>query len=313
MPTIDKRASLLNLLDPAKKPEYTPAGFFLHFDPAFHAGQAAIDKHIEFFRFTGMDFVKIQMEVGFPAAAIEKPGDWANLPRLDRGLYEPQLQVVRGLVQALGSEALVVVTLYSPFMIAAEIGGAQLLNRHMEEDLEAVQPGMQRVTDGLLEFVRGCINAGVDGFYHSTQGGESGRFADMATFEQGVKPYDLAVMREIEGACKFNILHICDYHRAEYGGYEDLTEFLDYPGHIVNCAIEEGMTAGMISAMFGRPFMGGLERTGALATGSEEDARKAAREALAEAPERFILGADCTVPAATPWGNLRAAIEEAHR
>jgi uroporphyrinogen decarboxylase len=59
--------------------------------------------------------------------------------------------------------------------------------------------------------------------------------------------------------------------------------------------------------------MGGIDRKGPLATGSEEDARRVAREVLAEAPDQFILGADCTVPGTTPWENLRAAIDEAHR
>jgi hypothetical protein len=34
--------------------------------------------------------------------------------------------------------------------------------------------------------------------------------------------------------------------------------------------------------------------------------------ALAAAPERFILGADCTVPPQTSWDNLRLAIQIAH-
>jgi len=33
---------------------------------------------------------------------------------------------------------------------------------------------------------------------------------------------------------------------------------------------------------------------------------------LAQAPERFVLAADCTVPGDTPWENLRTAIETAH-
>jgi uroporphyrinogen decarboxylase len=33
---------------------------------------------------------------------------------------------------------------------------------------------------------------------------------------------------------------------------------------------------------------------------------------LEAAPERFLLGADCTVPSDTPWENLRAAVTAAH-
>ena len=65
--------------------------------------------------------------------------------------------------------------------------------------------------------------------------------------------------------------------------------------------------------MFGRPFMGGLERKGVIATGSRDQIRQTAQEVLAQAPDRFILAADCTVPSETPWENLKAAIDVAHR
>ena len=118
-------------------------------------------------------------------------------------------------------------------------------------------------------------------------------------------------MNEINRACIFNILHICDYH----AGYDDLTPFLDYPGHVVNCSLHLGdrtLAPQEVSAMFGRPFMGGLARTGILATGTPDEAARAAAGVLCQASDRFILGADCTVPAATNWDNLRAAIATAH-
>ena len=65
--------------------------------------------------------------------------------------------------------------------------------------------------------------------------------------------------------------------------------------------------------LFGRPYMGGLERKGVLATGSPAEIRATVDELLAGAPERFILAADCTVPSDTPWQNLKAAIDAAHQ
>ena len=55
---MNKRESVLSLLDKDKQQQHIPAAFFLHFDPTCHHGQAAIDKHLEYFRYTGMDFVK---------------------------------------------------------------------------------------------------------------------------------------------------------------------------------------------------------------------------------------------------------------
>ncbi len=209
---MNKREALLALLDDTQQPSYIPAAFFLHFPPAFHAGQAAIEKHIEYFRYTGMDLVKIQYERTFPKMAdIQKPEDWVKVPRLGVDFFEGQLKAVEGLVQALKSEAVVIVTLYSPFMCAGQISGSDLLTQHLQQDPEAVNKGMEAVTDSLLTFVRACIKLGVDGFYASTQGGETGRFADPGIFDIAIKPYDLTIMNEINETCLFNILHVCDY------------------------------------------------------------------------------------------------------
>lgn len=291
--------------------DYVPAAFFLHFPEEFRSGDAAVKKHEEFFRATDMDFVKIQFELPFPGEQISTPQDWSKIPLLGKDFYEPQLAVVRGLVQALKSQALVVCTLYSPFMIANNIGGPETLRAHLHEDPEAVSKGLEIVRDSLLVFVREAVKAGLDGFYHSTQGGEDRRFGDGSIFTKWIKPIDLDVMREIDGTCLFNILHICDYNRDSVGGYSSLDSFVDYPGHVVN--VEPPGSGSDVVKQFNRPFMGGLDRRGVLATGSEAEVAKAARAVLSEAPDRFILAADCTVPPDTSWGNLRAAVDEAHK
>jgi uroporphyrinogen decarboxylase len=317
---MNRREAVLGLLDcgvDSNPPQsYVPAALFLHFDPACHQGPAAVERHREFFRFTGMDFVKVQYERPFPRQTIPRPADWKRFPSLGKPFFEPQLAVVRGLVEALKAEALVVVTLYSPFMCAGHLGGEQTLTAHLQEDPEAVKKGLEVATECLMIFVQECIRMGVDGFYHCTQGGESRRFRDPALFTEYVKPFDLVVMREMDRRCPFNILHICDYHRDEYGGYDDLEPFLDYPGHVVNCSSHIGgkmLSGAEISQRFDRPFMGGMDRKGVLATGTEAMARKAAREVLQDATGQFILGADCTVPGGTAWENLRGAIDKAHR
>lgn len=309
---IDRREAVFSLLDARKPQTYVPAAFFLHFDPQFHRGRPAVEKHLEFFRYTGMDFVKIQFELPFPRhPEIQRPEDWDKLPVYGVEFYQPQLDVVEGLVREAKDEALVVLTLYSPFMLAGQAVGAERVEAHIRENPEAAKRGIGRVAESLLIFVRECIRLGVDGFYHSTQGDEASRLGGTGLFEQCVKPFDLLVMDEINRSCPFNILHICDYHAA----YDDLTPFLDYPGHVVNASLHVGdrlLTPHELSAMFGRPFMGGLERKGILATGTPEEAGQAAAAALRQRSDRFILGADCTVPAGTSWDNLRAAIAVAH-
>jgi len=309
---MNKRDAVLSLLDTHSRPDYIPAAFFLHFDPACRSGQAAVDKHLEFFRYTGMDFVKIQYERKFPPITeIKTPDDWVKMPEYGLDFYEEPLKVVDGLVRAAGKEALVILTLYSPFMFAAQTAGYDTITRHIRQDPEKVKIGMHRITNSVMRFVKECILLGLDGFYTSTQGGEAGRFMENSSFDQCIRPYDLELMEEINRRCLFSILHVCDYQLP----YSSITRFADYPGQVVNASLE--LTGGRITTreaaeLFKRPFMGGLDRLGVLAKGSPAEVKTAAEAVLRDAPERFILAADCTVPAETNWDNLKAAIDTAH-
>jgi len=309
---MNKRDAMMSLIDNSRKQDYVPAAFFMHFDPSCHRGQPAIDKHLEFFRATGMDFVKIQYEQTLTAwPPIQKPDDWTHISSCSDEYFESTIQVVKGLVNAAKADALVIMTVYSPFMWAAHLATAENLITHFQEKPEAVKKGLEILTENVLTLVRACQRVGVDGFYVSSQGGEAFRFKGTDIFQKYIKPTDLAVWAEIQSG-PFNILHVCDYN----GGYDDLTPFLDYPGQIVSCSQKVGdqtLSSKQVSELFRRPFMGGLERKGTIATGSLEAIRKTVMDVLANAPERFVLAADCTVPSETPWEHLKAAIDLTHR
>jgi uroporphyrinogen decarboxylase len=308
----NRREAVLSVLDASKPQEYVPAAFFMHFAPQYHSGRAAVERHLEFFRYTGMDFVKIQFELPYPRhPEIRRPEDWARMPLYGKEFYQPQLEVVEGLVREIGDDSLVILTLYSPFMLAGETVGAETVEAHIRENPQAAKRGIGIIAESLMIFVQECIRLGVDGFYHSTQGGEASRLDGTGLFEECVKPSDLLLMNEVNRSCIFNILHICDYD----AGYDDLTPFLDYPGHVVNCSLRLGdrmLTPQEVSGMFGRPFMGGLERKGIIATGTPDQVVRAVTDVLRQASDRFVLGADCTVPGGADWDNLRAAIATAH-
>jgi uroporphyrinogen decarboxylase len=265
-----------------------------------------------------MDFVKIQYETPFPPRLeIKSPDDWGKMPLYGKDFYEDQLYIVEGLVKKAKKDALVIMTTYSPFMCAGQTTrhtpdmGQTLITEHIKENPEKVKQGMEVITESLMLFVKACIELGVDGFYASTQGGESHRFEDIELFNACVKPYDLALMEEMNRCCQFNILHVCDFH----DGYDSLAPFVDYPGDVVNCSLTLGdqeISAKEVSRMFGRLYMGGLDRKGVIATGTEGEIDAAVAEVLQEAPDRFILGADCTLPADIDWDNIRTAISAAH-
>lgn len=309
---MNKRDIVLSLSDEGAALPYIPAAFFLHFPAAYHAGQAAVEKHLDYFHRTGMDFIKIQYERTFPLlSTIKAPSDWEKMPHYGRDFFQGQLDAVEGLVKAAGKEAVVMMTLYSTFMCAGHTTSDAFVTDCLNREPDKIRAGFEIITQSLLVFMRECVERGVDGFYTSTQGGEAGRFNAPNTFEQYVKPFDLILMNEAKRTCQFNILHVCDYQRD----YDDFSPFIDYPGTVVNCPLRLGdkhLSTKDAANLFKRPFMGGMERKGVIAHGTPEQIRAEVQTVLSNAPARFILGADCTVPGETPWENLKIAIDAAH-
>ncbi|MEN8156928.1 MAG: uroporphyrinogen decarboxylase family protein [Bacteroidota bacterium] len=311
---INKREAVLSLINDNKPQEYIPAGFFTHFDKKYHTGQAAIDKHLAYFRQTGLDFVKIQYEKEFPKIPeIKKPADWANMPLYKKDFFEEQLAVIEGIVKSAKSEAPVIATLYAPFAMAGTTTTYETVTRHLEEDPEQVVKGLEIITESLMNYAKECIKLGVDGFLQSTQGGEGGRYTDYRLFTEYVKPFDMAIGKEIEEHCSCNILHICDWA----GDYDDYSAFVDYPGHIVNSSLHlrnhQQITAKEMYSLFNRPFMGGMDKRGILTSGSEAEIEAEVNQVLSEAPEKFILAASCTVPGDTDWERIKTAVDTAHQ
>ena len=58
--------------------------------------------------------------------------------------------------------------------------------------------------------------------------------------------------------------------------------------------------------------MGGIDRGGVIASGNGAEIKKAVEDVLREAPDRFILGADCTLPGDIDWDNIETAISAVH-
>jgi uroporphyrinogen decarboxylase len=307
-----KRDLMMQVLDMSSKPNYIPAGFFMHFGVT---GDAAIKAHVDYFRATGMDFLKIQFdELSLPKNnQISSPKDWAKMPVLPETWFEPALYLLRNLIKEVKSEALVIQTLYSPYQLAKQAVPWNLIVEHVKQDAESVCRGMENITLSILNFINAAARAGVDGFYMCSQGGETNRIADLPHFYRVIKNFDMIIFKEAGQLVPFNIMHLCDYD----GSYADFaSHFQDYPGQVINVPLSaDNKPLSLLQAaeIFKRPVMGGLDRHGVISTGTSEDVRKATIEVLKNAPANMILGADCTVDRKTPVENLKAAIDTAHR
>lgn len=310
-PSKSKRDLMMQVLDMSTTPRYIPAGFFMHFGVT---GDAAIKAHFDYFRATGMDFLKIQFdELALPPNdQIKSPKDWAKIPILPEKWFEPALYLLKNLIKEVKSEAMIIQTLYSPYQMAKQAVSREILVEHVKQDAESVCRGMENITLSIMNFVQAAARLGVDGFYTCTQGGETNHISDLPLFYKSIKNYDMILYKEVSQLVPYNILHICDYE----GTYDNFVlRFQDYPGQVINVPLEadnKPLSLTHAAEIFKRPVMGGLDRHGILSTGSPDEVKKATTDLLKNAPANLILSANCTVDKKIPLENLKAAIKTAH-
>lgn len=308
----NKREVMQRFLSGTLNASYVPAAFFMHFGKDARTGENAINAHLRYFLSSDMDFVKIQFEQGYGRIRIEKAEDWEQIKPLPEDFFAPTLEVVQGIYDVVGANAMVLPTVYSPFQMLIQSVGAKTVVEYAKTEPERVKKALEYFTEALIGYVKACKKIGVDGFYTPTQGGEMKFYEVPAFFETFVRPYDLRVMNECNTNTQFNILHICDYE----GKYDDLTRFTAYPGQVINAPSEVSGKAFSLkecAKLFKRPVMGGLYRKGTILKGSPEDIAKEIK--ILKKTQKgtpTIIGADCTILPQTPIENIRTAISTSH-
>ena len=309
----NRRERILQVLDQSRPNEYVPAGFFLHFENKL--GRKAVEDHKAFYKATNMDFVKVFYEISVPKIDIKSGKDWEKVPVYGEEFFAPQIAVIEDLAREFGKEAFILPTVYSPLALANQtLGQGKDLKKLAEEDPVAFGKAIKNLSISIENYLRSARKHGADGFYVSSQGGDGNSLSPKIWKEQ-VRQWDKHVSEVANEIGEINILHICDYG-TPFKNAEALYAFTDYPASIINVPLNfsDGSALNLKEAQqrFGRPIFGGLERLGIIATGSVEEAKKAVDKVLENAPNNFILGADCTVPGETDWEKLRAVIDYAH-
>jgi len=294
-----------------------PAGFYLHFPEKSFFGKEAVEAHLNFYKQTDTDFLKVMNENLYRTVSpLTGADDWKHVRPLTG--KEPwirnQVDIIKELADRVGDEVFILATIHGVFASAFHATGLpdsafarrNPVCEHLCQKPELVGRALGIIAEGLSCFAQACLDAGADGIYYAALGAESYRF-DRKTFESYIKPHDLTVLHSfVSSMC--TVLHMCK-DRLHIDLYQD------YPGEIVNWAIHEqniGLSEGR--ELFRRTILGGFDdRSGILVDGSPADIKSEARRIIETAGTRsFILGADCTLPTTISYEKIRMAVEAAH-
>lgn len=311
---MSKRENVINVLN-GQEFTNTPSGFWIHFpDEVINKGvEAQVQAHLDFAEETEMDIIKIMNEYEFRSRnKVAKASDWGNIRPLDKknDLFSKQHEIMKRTIDALDGKVYTLGTIHGVMASLSHSSGLsysqspEVLLEHARENKTAVLDAIKSTTENVLNMLEAVKDTDVDGIYYAQLGAEKHRLP-REFFDEFIKPYDLMILEEIKNKKIF--LHLCKDN-------VDFDRFKDYPSDVVNWAIHEGdySLADGFEVFSDKIILGGLDdRSGVLVEGTEEEISSKIEEVKKEADlNRFILGADCTLPTTIDYERIRFAVEE---
>ncbi len=305
----------------AQRPvDHVPACFSLHFPKEASHGEAAVKAHLDFYRQTDCDVLKIMNENLVPLMGETCGfGDWAKVPAYHRRspFMARQLDMIRRILDSAGDNVYSLATIHGICASAIHpweetygyVPVREMMVNTFRQDRQAVLSAFDRIADAMCDLAAACIQAGCDGIYYAALGGEK-RFYTDQEFAQCIAPYDLRIMNAAKEAGGDVFLHVCkdDLNMERYRGYAPSCDVVNWGVYEAPLSMEEGRR------LFpGKTIMGGLaNHSGPLERGTEEELRAAVRQVIAQLGETgLILGADCTLPTGIPYERIMAAVHAA--
>ncbi|HEV2057657.1 MAG TPA: uroporphyrinogen decarboxylase family protein [Methylomirabilota bacterium] len=218
------------------------------------------------------------------------------------GALGEQLEALRLIRAAVGSDTPIIWTVFSPLMVMPFLmtGGREQTLSLMRAAPTALEHALDAVAVTLRAYAGACLDAGADGLFYATNLATRSLMtaAECRRFQ---RPYDLRVLSAVARA-PFNLLHVC-------GEAAHFDEFLDYPVTAFSWATVPGnptLAEGQLKT--GRAVVGGFPGKPDIAGFTGPALVGRARSAIAETGgRRLLLGPDCSINPDTPEPLLHAA------
>jgi uroporphyrinogen decarboxylase len=312
-----------------QNPDRVPVALWRHFPVDDQEPESLADATIDYQRTFDFDLVKVTPASSFcikdwgvddewrgasegtrdyTVHCIHAPEDWRRLAVLDpqKGHLGQQLECLRRITRALGSNAPVIQTIFNPLAQAKNlVGGADLLV-HLRQYPDALHTGLKVIAESTRQFIEAAKSTGIAGVFYAVQHAQYQLLSEAEYTEFG-RVYDLEILQAAK-ALWLNMLHL--------HGENVLFDLLsDYPVQIINWHDQDtfpDLAGGQ--KRFAGVVCGGLRREQTMVTGTPAIVREEARDAIRETGgKRFILGTGCVVPITAPRANIlaaRKAVEE---
>jgi uroporphyrinogen decarboxylase len=223
------------------------------------------------------------------------------------GALGEQLQALRAIRQAVGTETPIIWTVFSPLMVLPFLleGGRAMAISLMRAEPAAVDHALGAMAETLAAYAAAAVAAGADGLFYATNMAtrELSTAAECRRFQ---RPHDLRILGQAQNA-PFNVLHVC-------GTGILFDEFTDYPMAALSWATVPGNPSLKDAhTRTGRAAIGGLPAKPEIRTLAPGEVAARGRRAIAEMGGRsLLLGPDCSIDPDTPDSVMEAATAASH-
>jgi len=307
---LSKKERVLKYLNEGKS-EHTLCSFWHHFPSDKWYGEQAVKAHLDFFHVTDIDFLKVMEEVRYDFN-INNASDWSKYipPKRNTAHRQAHCDVIKRISDSVGDECLIYTTIFDPLRTVGIVKGYKFVESHIKENQKAVADAFNAMAYSIAEYAADCIEAGADGIYFSSKGAEKGRFREDAFVDIVYTP-DRFVCESISERSGRTILHICGYD-TELRYYRDFpVETINWDCHNGSYDISKG--AEVFPKMV---ILGGVDNKSRIFTSGSDSSVESEINSILDsfkAPNRFILGADCTLPEDVRPELVKAAVDACHR
>lgn len=297
------KKELLQATLQGEKTDRVPCGFWHHFNEKDHFGAASVQAHLDFYKRTDVDMLKVMNEHMFrPDREVTTIEDWTKIRQqtFEDTPYVNYIDECVMLKKAMPSDVPLLATVHgvlvSAFHTTEKPGGFSNPNNNITRDLKedpiTTGKGLQVIADTLVSLVEKLAEIGIDGVYYAALGGEEERF-EQQFFEKYVKPFDAYVIDAIRAKGLISVMHICK-ERVMLPAYKGIdADVFNWAVNACDYSLADGR-----EIFPGKTLLGGYDdRSGILVEGTKEEIIAEGDAIIKSAGrDKFIFGADCTLP-----------------
>ena len=249
----------------------------------------------------GMSFDYPDEGVGMPRGhLIQSPADAANLPRLEVDACPRMRQRVASVARMaaeMGSTHSVLGWVEGPLAEYTDLRGMSETMMDLMDSPEMFHQAAERIVDNAILFARAQVAAGADMI---GVGDAAASLVGPGIYQEHVLAWQRKLFEGIHEAGATVKLHIC-------GNIRDIVGLMaTTDADIIDVDWMVDLAAARAAVGPGVTLCGNIDPTAVVLQGTPQTVAAAARKAIADAGEPFILMPGCEIPPGTPEANIRA-------